>query len=210
MTDQTSSPSRPPTREEQQLRDELLRQGYSAEEADIALRDAGILAPGAAVPGPAVPGSATPGPGAPGYGHPGHGDPTATGRTSYLVGLLAWLPIPVVSAVIAGIAMAAVYPGQRRRSALAAENARRAANWGLTYALGVVLSVALTVAVVAATQPETPDPDATPWQVLFLTPVLVLGVAHLVVTVLGLTRTARGQVYAPRAIPFFRAAEPRS
>jgi hypothetical protein len=30
-------------------------------------------------------------------------------------------------------------------------------------------------------------------------------VGHLVVTVLGLTRTSRGEVYVPRAVPFFRA-----
>lgn len=199
VTDQAASPSRPPSREEQKLRTDLLRQGFTAEEADLAMLDAGIAGPG---PAP-VPGAHGPA----GAGHAsGHGDPTATGRTPYLLGLLAWLPVPVLSAVIAGLAMAAAYPGQRRRSALAAQNARHAANWGLTYASGVVLSVLVTVVLVAATRPETPDPDATPWQVVFLTPILVLGVAHLVVTILGLTRTSRGEVYAPRAIPFLRAA----
>jgi uncharacterized Tic20 family protein len=195
VTDQASTPSPPPTREARELRDQLLRQGFSADEAELAMHDAGILAPG-----PASPGHGTPG--------PGYGDPAATGRTSYLVGLLAWLPIPIVSAVVAGVAMAAVYPGQRRRSALAAENARRAANWGLTYALGVVLSVVVTIVLGVATRPQTPDPDVTPWPLWFLTPILVLGVAHLVVTVRGLVRTSRGQAYAPTAVPFLRAGGP--
>ncbi|WP_258725026.1 DUF4870 domain-containing protein [Cellulomonas sp. NS3] len=210
MTDEAASPSRPPSREAQKLRDDLLRQGFSPEEADLAMQDAGIVAPGptGAYPGAPGPGGAGYAPGHGGAGHaPGQGDPTATGRTSYLLGLLAWLPVPFVSAVIAGIAMAAAYPGQRKRSALAAENARGAANWGLTYALGVVLSVALTIVLGVATQPETPDPGTVPWPLFLLLAIPVLSVAHLVVTVLGLTRTARGEVYVPRAVPFFRATQ---
>ncbi|MGW6130844.1 DUF4870 domain-containing protein [Cellulomonas sp. NPDC055163] len=223
MTDQAAFPSRPPSREAQKLRDDLLRQGFSAEEADLALQDAGIIAPG---PGGAYPGAPTPGgapypgaptpggapyPGAPGPGGPGvapgQGDPRATGRTPYLLGLLAWLPVPFVSAVVAGVAMAAAYPGQRKRSALAAENARGAANWGLTYALGVVLTVAVTIVLGVATQPETPDPGAVPWPLFLLLAIPALSVAHLVVTVLGLTRTSRGEVYVPRAVPFFRSPQ---
>ncbi len=45
--------------------------------------------------------------------------------------------------------MAAAYPSQRRRSALAAENARRAANWGVTYALAFVVLVAVIVGLAA-------------------------------------------------------------
>lgn len=201
MTDQAAFPSSPPSREAQKLRDDLLRQGFSAEEADLAMQDAGIVAPGPAGAHPGAPGH-----GGAGYA-PGQGDSTATGRTSYLLGLLAWLPVPFLSAVIAGVAMAAAYPGQRKRSPLAAENARGAANWGLTYALGVVLSVALTIVLGVATQPETPDPGTVPWPLFLLLAIPVLSVAHLVITVLGLTRTSRGEVYVPRAVPFFRAPQ---
>ncbi|MDM8085893.1 DUF4870 domain-containing protein [Cellulomonas cellasea] len=167
-----------------------MHEGFSAEEAELALRDAG----------------ARPGAPAPGHDPPAQGFPPATGRTPYLLGLLAWLPIPFFSVLIAGVAMAAVYPRQRKLSALAAENARRAANWGLTYALGTVLSIATTMLAVLLTAPDTPDPDAGPWQMVFLSPILVLGVMHLVITILGLTRTSRGQVFKPPALPFFRAA----
>lgn len=196
----------------QVLFDELLREGFSPEEADLALRDAGVLPRSADEHAPAVPPSswatATSGHGASGHpptDHPFAGD---AGQRSYLLGLLAWLPIPLFSALIAGVAMAAALPGQRRRSPLAGENARRAANWGLTYALGVVLSVVTTAILVLATGEEGPAArDGFPWQLWFLSPILVLGVGHLVVTVVGLSRTSRGEAFRAPGVPFFRAVD---
>lgn len=186
----TRQSSRPSTREAQALLNELLRQGYSVEEADLALRDAGFVPPGVTA----------------GYGAAGHPSASAPGRTSYLLGLLAWLPIPVVSVLIAGAAMAAAYPAQRTRSALAAENARRAANWGVTYALGVVLSIATTLVLdLAAPGAGTTGSEPTPWQLLSLSPIFVLGFGHLLITIIGLRRTSRGELFQPPAVPFFRA-----
>ncbi len=165
-----------------------MHQDFSAEEAELALRDAGA-APGGAVPGD---------------GPPAHGLSPATGRTPYLLGLLAWLPIPFFSVLIAGIAMAAAYPRQRKLSAHAAENARRAANWGLTYALGMTLSIATALITFAAT--ASSNPDAAPWQMLSILPIFGWGAMHLVIIIVGLTCTSRGEVFTPPAVPFFHTA----
>ncbi len=187
MTSPSSHTPRPSAREAGELFHQLQRQGFSAEEADLALREAGIVPPGRA-----------------GYGA------LEAGRTSYFLALLAWLPIPFFGVLIAGVAMAAAYPSQRRRSALAAENARRAANWGLTYALGVVLSIAATILTMLLVIPpgEPADPDTTPWPLVFLLPIIGLGIAHLVITIVGLRRTSRLEAFNPPGVPFFRAATP--
>lgn len=191
---------------------DLLRQGFSPEEAELALQDAGLPGP---VPMPTPSQGGYPGPYAPPLFPPAGASPAAApavvaaGRTSYLLALLAWIPVPFVGALVAGVAMAAAYPRQRQLSPLAAENARAAANWGLTFALGTLLSVALTIAVGIATTPQGDGGgDGPGWPVVFLVPVLVLGVMHLVITVRGLGRTARGESFRPPAVPFFRDARP--
>ncbi|MCC2309267.1 DUF4870 domain-containing protein [Cellulomonas chengniuliangii] len=186
MTPPSNHTPPPSAHEARELLHQLQREGFSAEEADLALREAGIVPPGPA-----------------GYGA------LEAGRTPYLLGLLAWLPIPFVSVLIAGVAMAAAYPSQRKRSALAAENARRAANWGLTYVLGVVLSIAATILMVLVAQgADTAGPDASPWPLVFLLPIFGLGIAHLVITIMGIRRTSSLQAFNPPGVPFFRAATP--
>lgn len=211
MSEQGRPRSTTSIREQRALFDELLRQGFSPEEADLALRDAGFPPPTAVEHPPAAPPApwaAGPGYGAPGALPPVRANAADAGRASYLLGLLAWLPIPFVGAIVGGIAMAGAYPSQRRRSPLAGENARHAANWGLTYALGVVLSIVVTLATVLAAGPtEGADPADAPWHLWFLTPILVLGVMHLVVTILGLQRTSRGDLFQPPGVPFFRAGD---
>jgi len=192
----------------------LLRQGFSPEEAELALLDAGLAPPApsaAGYPGGHV-GPYGP-PVNPPYGPPGgpsygRAVTQATGRTPYLLGLLAWLPVPIVSAVVAGLAMVLAYPRQRRLSPLAAENARAAANWGATYALGTLVSFALTVATGLLLTQGDPDGEGPAWPVAFAVPILVLGVMHLVIIIRGLRRTDRGEVYRPVAVPFFGGPRP--
>jgi uncharacterized Tic20 family protein len=126
----------------------------------------------------------------------------ATGALPWALGFLLYIPIPVVSAIITGVVMAAVYGSQRRLGPVAAGNARNAANWGLTLILGTVVSFGST-AILAALLHDTVRgffPIGTP--ILLY---LALCVAHLVVIIVGLARASRGQVFENRiAIPFIR------
>ncbi|PPH62067.1 hypothetical protein C5D25_08515, partial [Rathayibacter sp. AY1D7] len=78
-----------------------------------------------------------------------------TGALSYALGFLAFIGIPFLSLIVGGIVMASVYPSARRKGGIAAENARNAANWGLTVILiGVVTLGAHVVLLFAAS--DTP------------------------------------------------------
>lgn len=197
----------------------MLRDGYTPAEVEEALQDSGLL-PAPAASGYAAPGAAgyaaarTAGYAAPstaGYaphpaGRPGQPFtpwfPQATGKEAYLLGFLAYIPVPFLGSLVAGAAMALAYRGQRHKSALAAENARRAANWGLTYVLAtVVVLVATALGGLAANRAGGSD---GPLAVLAL--LLPLGIAHLMVTIRGVVLAGRGEVFRnPIAIPFLRA-----
>ena len=211
------------------IREAMLRDGFTPAEVEEALHDTGLVVPtpawggpfGYAVPGPAPVGhpAALPPPTAsamptpvshgyvpralvvPGQTHsplPG----AATGRASYLLGFLGFLPLPFISPVIAGAAMALSYRTQRRKSALAAENARRAANWGLTYALATVAIVACDIGLSFLI--DSIEESDAPLFILWL--VLPLGLVHLVVTIRGTDVADQGEVFENRlAIPFLRA-----
>jgi uncharacterized Tic20 family protein len=128
--------------------------------------------------------------------------PPATGALPYGLGFLAYIPIPYLNLVIAGIVMASVYPSQKKKGGLAAENARHAANWGLSLILFMVLSFLLFV-VLLVTRPE----DSTGFFPVGI-PVLVffaLAIAHLVVIIMGLVAANKRTVLRNRiAIPFIR------
>ncbi|MFC0198518.1 DUF4870 domain-containing protein, partial [Microbacterium arthrosphaerae] len=169
----------------------------------------GYAPPPAAQPGYAVPASQA------GYAvpasQPGYAPPAAypapyakpaTGSVAWGLGFLAFIPIPVVSMIIAGIAMASAYGAQRRNGPVAEGNARNAANWGLTVIAVTIVSFTLT-AVFAALFGETFRG--------FLpigAPILIwaaLCVAHVVVIIIGVVKAGKGQVFENRiAIPFIR------
>ena len=59
------------------------------------------------------------------------------------MGFLACLPVPIVNTLVAGFVMMCVYPATARKGPpFAVENARNAANWGLTVVVGTVAIVA--------------------------------------------------------------------
>jgi uncharacterized Tic20 family protein len=135
---------------------------------------------------------------------PAYVAPTPTGALSWGLGFLAFIPIPYVGFVVTGIVMAAVYPGQRQKSALAAENGRRAANWGLTLIAVLAAMVLLAVMLSFAFRGNR---DLAPFASAPFVIYLILGVVHLVTIIRGLLAANRGQVLdVPLAIPFFRAA----
>jgi uncharacterized Tic20 family protein len=164
-----------------------------------------VAQPGYAAP-PAQPGYAVPAP-QPGSAPPPAAYPhayarPATGSVAWGLGFLAFVPIPVVSMIIAGIAMASAYGAQRRNGPVAEGNARNAANWGLTVIAVTIVSFTLT-AVFAALFGETSRG--------FLpigAPILIwaaLCVAHVVVIIIGVVKAGKGQVFENRiAIPFIR------
>ena len=125
-----------------------------------------------------------------------------TGRLSWALGFLAYIPIPFVSLLIAAVAIM-ITSASRRRSPnpLVRGNATNAANWALTMFVVVGLSVvyfAITVSV-----PEFRSSGFFPIGAVVIV-LLVLAVAHLVVTIAG-TVVAATRVYrAPIAIPFLR------
>jgi uncharacterized Tic20 family protein len=140
----------------------------------------------------------------PGYPQPGYPQPAvpATGALPYGLGFLAYIPVPYLSLLVAGIVMASVYPSQKRKGGLAAENARHAANWGLSLIAYMVLNV-LFFAVMVATRDEYSRgffPVGIPVLIF-----LALGIAHLVVIIMGLVAANKRTVFHNRiAIPFLR------
>jgi uncharacterized Tic20 family protein len=173
---------RPETAADRRTREALIAEGFTPEEAAQALLDE-AAARGAAPLAPGPYAAAVP-----------------TGTLAWGLGLLAYLPVPLLSLVVAGVAMACAYPSQRRRSPVAAENARRAANWGLTVVLVCLVMVGAVVVLALALGP-------TPGSRVLLPLVLIfpLGLTHLVLVVRGMVRAGRGQVLETRlAIPFLR------
>jgi len=127
--------------------------------------------------------------------------PTA-GALPYGLGFLAYIPIPYLSLLVAGIVMAAVYPSQKTKGGLAAENARHAANWGLSLIAYIVLDF-LFFAIMLATRGD----DSTGFFPVGIPVVLffALGIAHLVVIIMGLVAANKRTVLRNRiAIPFIR------
>jgi uncharacterized Tic20 family protein len=139
------------------------------------------------------------------YQQPGYPQPLAapaTGALPYGLGFLAYIPIPYLSLLVAGIVMASVYPSQKRKGGLAAENARHAANWGLSLIAYMVLDF-LFIAIMLATLNEDSRgffPVGIPILIF-----LALGIAHLVVIIMGLVAANKRTVFRNRiAIPFIR------
>ena len=58
--------------------------------------------------------------------------PPRNGTIAWALGFLAYIPVPFLGLVVAGITQLVVGLGQRKHGGLAAVNGVRAANWGLT------------------------------------------------------------------------------
>jgi uncharacterized Tic20 family protein len=107
----------------------------------------------------------------------------------YALGFIAYIPIPFVGLLIGAIVMVATFSSSQKKGGLIAENGRRAANWGLTV-IAVMVVLILWVVVLATVF------NGQPWS----TPVgpivmyLALGVAHLVILVMGLVKANAGTV----------------
>src|SRR5699024_2974593 len=145
---------------------------------------------------------------APQYGYPAYSQPPASGTVSWAMGFLSYIPIPYVSFLIAGIVMAAVYPSQRRRGPVAAENARFAANWGLTMILAVVVLVGSGI-VLGPVLDSIDGPENEGLVGVSIALLLVssfgIGITHLVMIIIGVVRAGKAEVFrCPLAIRFIR------
>jgi uncharacterized Tic20 family protein len=125
------------------------------------------------------------------------------GLMSYGLGFLGWIPIPFVGLIIGGVAMFAARASVSRRGPIAAQNARAAANWGLTIIVAIVALVVLQIllaSIAAATDARGFLPTGLP-----ILLILLVGPVHLVVLILGLVNASKGRVFKnPIAIPFLR------
>lgn len=132
----------------------------------------------------------------------------AKGTVAWAMGFLAYIPIPFVGSIITGIVMSLVGYAQRDKGALARENGRHAANWGLTYLLMTVVLIGgavVTLAISTGGGGRVPDP---------ITPIVFtmigiwafpLQITHLVLTITGVVKASKGAVFANKlALPLLR------
>lgn len=140
-----------------------------------------------------------------GYGPPQHSvpRPPTSGAAAWGWGFLVWAPIPFIGAFASGIAMALAYGPTSKRGPLARENARAAANWGLTFTL---VSTALLVTHFVLLFTLTRDEPVYNFYPLGI-PITFYGLAvllHAVLVIVGTVRASRGKVTKAPSIPFIR------
>jgi hypothetical protein len=128
--------------------------------------------------------------------------PTASaGAANYAFGFVALFPVPVFGLLVAAILMIVLGVGSRRKGGAVAENGRRAANWGITVLLLLVITVGILITlatVFANTRGFFPTGS-----IIFV--YLAVWIAHVVVSITGSVVASRGNVFHNRiAIPFLR------
>jgi uncharacterized Tic20 family protein len=127
-----------------------------------------------------------------------------TGSLPYALGFLAIVGIPFLSVLTAGIVMVSVYPAMKKKGALAAENARQAANWGWTLIIGTVITLGGHFVLLYFVS-GTPVAKGFYPVGIFITIFGALCVAHLVVIIMGLVKAhGRGVLNNRLAIPFIK------
>ena len=80
----------------------------------------------------------------------------ATGTGAWTSGFVAYIPIPLLNSVIAGIVMMVIGLGQRKKGGVAAQNGANAANWGvLQIVIPVIFFATMTIGLLAGEKTET-------------------------------------------------------
>lgn len=138
------------------------------------------------------------------------GTPPRSGTVAWAMGFLAYIPIPIVGLIVAGLTQLFVGLAQRKHGGLAATNGVRAANWGLTQLCWPVLM--LIVAVISITTGE-PSPTGgvyiTPVMEGFMVAVavlfLVVGLLQVIYAIVGTVQASKGREVRLPVIPFLRA-----
>lgn len=191
--------------------------GYAQQPAPLSPGYAPPAAPGhAPAPQPPVgyappqtpPSLGYPAPGYPAQGYPAGTYPAAVpprGLLPWALGLLILVPFPFVGGFASGIAMAVSGGSSRRFGGVAGENARAAANWGLTYLLvSTVLLISHFVILFSLTA-DSPSSGFYPIGIP-ITIYFALSVFHVVLVIMGMVKASSGKVMrVPFAIPYLRA-----
>ncbi|PSL38264.1 uncharacterized protein DUF4870 [Labedella gwakjiensis] len=132
--------------------------------------------------------------------------PGFKGTGAWALGFLAYIPIPFFAQFVTGLIMAGVYPTHKKRGPIARANARNAANWGLTYAILTVVFIGLAIvfAMIVSNDGSTNGPSSlTALPFIPISLWLVLGLVHVVVTIVGTVKASKGEVFRfPLAIRF--------
>jgi len=157
---------------------------------------------------PQMPSQGYPTQGYPTQGYPAGTYPAAVpprGLLPWALGLLILIPFPFVGGLASGIAMAVSGGASRRFGGVASQNARAAANWGLTYLLvSTVLLISHFVILFSLTA-DSPSSGFYPIGIP-ITIYFALSVFHVVLVIMGMVRASGGKVMrVPFAIPYLRA-----
>ena len=140
----------------------------------------------------------------PGYGPPAYAPKPSNGTVPWALGFIIFVPIPFLSALASGIAMAITYGAVSRHGGVARENARSALNWGLTFALVSTMLLFTHFILLAALTRDAPIRDFYPFGTV-ITLYAVSLLAHVVIVIVGTVRASQGKVTnIPVAIPFVR------
>lgn len=129
----------------------------------------------------------------------------ASGMLQWAMGLLVLLPIPFVGGFVAGITMAATFGAAAQHGGRARENARAAANWGLTY---LTASTALLIIHFICLGAFAGRPGMGGFYPIGIPLTVYLGVSilHLVVVVIAMVKIGGGgAMRVPFAVPYIRA-----
>lgn len=130
----------------------------------------------------------------------------ANGAVAWALGLLVFAFFPLLSSLVGGGAMIVAGRLQRTNGPLAAENGRRAANWGLTYVLATVVLLGTHFGLLIGLQGRIP-PGFFPMGI-FITLWLLVSLVHVAVCIVGLVKANSMKVVPWDGIPFFGASHP--
>ena len=128
-----------------------------------------------------------------------------TGALPWFLGLIVLACLPFLGSVIATLAMYFVGRAQADKGPLAAENGRRAANWGLTYFLATVILVPAQFILVFAITGGEGTKNLLPLGI----PITIWGVisiGHVVLSLWGGIAALNRVVFWGRGVPVIRAS----
>lgn len=149
---------------------------------------------------------------APGYPvQPQYGYPTSlpaarppSGTVSWALGFLIFIGIPFLSGIVSGVVMASVYKSSARKGGIARENARSAANWGLTYLSVSTALLLLHIIVLIAFSNSSFAGDFFPIGIPIVL-YFAVTILHIVLIIVGTVKASGGKVMrVPFAIPYIR------
>ena len=132
-------------------------------------------------------------------------DMSLNGTPAWALGLIALFPLPILNSALAGVVMLVVGLNQRNVGGTAAQNGVNAASWGfLQIVVPALFFITMTVGMITGEDTETGLRMPAPLEMalpIFGITWIFLSIAHLVVVILGIVKSSRGEV--------FRAPVPR-